>query len=644
MKCDFYYYYSSKTTYQSIFDQVSKFTNNLFITNRIGLKAFFEKNGLSVMMIDDIMPEPSEKALKAYVSAKKIQNEYRENFQNLVYNNVSAFIGYEYDLLRRLTFLIKAKEVLKEKRDIIFIFEEFHPTYYSVLNFAKEIGFENDEHVRYITGNKIDKISYSQLKEKLEKKHYPLLKIKNFINSNTRSGNSKENFLTQIRFFSKLISFGFKTIFVRKFLKNDTHSILKKFDDKLSKMIPSEKLDTIFFITAVREDLYIDPWRKVWENYGKNNKNYTIITSDLSSGITLDKQKLRNVNIFEVVNLLEMHLRNTSLGNEIIKKFSEINEKSLIGINELSVELLNKTFRSMAIIILIEQILKKFNVNSIVSIADGEMLENIAVEVCKKYQIPSYTALPAVINPLPLFSDWFHAEKIFTYGEHASMTLKNLGYDDNRFILTGSLKYDSLKKYNPIEAKEHLQCNNHIDKNKKLIVIAMSKWGNEDEKWLPRYIEFCNKNDFELIIKLHPKYKNRNREISDIKVRQIKKISKKFKFHIIYEIDLNMLLSASDLVVSDYSNVLIEAALANKPLIMANFMHENWSDFPQRLDKYGASMYTEDYNELENISKEILVQNLHVSFLNEGRKNVIKNFNYLNDGKASERIFKLLVK
>ena len=87
--------------------------------------------------------------------------------------------------------------------------------------------------------------------------------------------------------------------------------------------------------------------------YGRNKKNYTIITSDLLSGITLDKQKLRNVNIFEDVNLLEMHLRNTSLGNEIIKKFSDhitLPEGSFEDVGILN-EILKKTSKLVKSII-----------------------------------------------------------------------------------------------------------------------------------------------------------------------------------------------------------------------------------------------------------------------------------------------------
>ena len=39
---------------------------------------------------------------------------------------------------------------------------------------------------------------------------------------------------------------------------------------------------------------------------------------------------------------------------------------------------------------------------------------------------------------------------------------------------------------------------------------------------------------------------------------------------------------------------------------------------------------------------EILIQSLHLEKLKNGRQTMIEKYNYLNDGKASDRIFEIL--
>jgi CDP-glycerol glycerophosphotransferase (TagB/SpsB family) len=171
----------------------------------------------------------------------------------------------------------------------------------------------------------------------------------------------------------------------------------------------------------------------------------------------------------------------------------------------------------------------------------------------------------------------------------------------------------------------------------------MSLWRENDEKWISDLIKFCNKKNIEIVIKIHPKYEVSSHENSEKKINAISKMCYGFKFFISYKIDLITLLSASDLVITDYSNVGISAIIFNKPLLSFNSHKEKWDDYPQRVDKFGASIYIDNYQDLENKIMEILIENKHLEELDEGRKKIINKFNFQNDGKAGERIYNILV-
>ena len=85
--------------------------------------------------------------------------------------------------------------------------------------------------------------------------------------------------------------------------------------------------------------------------------------------------------------------------------------------------------------------------NAIFVVADGEMFENVAIALSKKYDIPSITMLPGSFNDIPIFADWFRSDKICVQGIRDFKSMTSLGYDKNRLVLTGSPRFDLLKKY-----------------------------------------------------------------------------------------------------------------------------------------------------------------------------------------------------
>ena len=152
--------------------------------------------------------------------------------------------------------------------------------------------------------------------------------------------------------------------------------------------------------------------------------------------------------------------------------------------------------------------------------------------------------------------------------------------------------------------------------------------------WMSDYIQFCNENNYEIIIKIHPMYINSNNEISENKINIITKKCSKNKYFITYDFDIYDLIVVSDLVITDYSNVGIEAVLLKKPLLTVNFNENPWDYL--KLEETGASIEVKKIDKLKELSQKILDEKINK---NENFQTIIENYNYKNDGKASERIF-----
>ena len=131
-------------------------------------------------------------------------------------------------------------------------------------------------------------------------------------------------------------------------------------------------------------------------------------------------------------------------------------------------------------------------------------------------------------------------------------------------------------------------------------------------------------------------------DTSEKKIKQIKESCHNMKYLITYDLELSILIPAADVSITDHSNAGIEAILLDKPLITTNFAKEQLTNV-QRYHEYDAAIYAEDYSKLEKILLEILIEGKHLQRLKEGRKRAIDSYNFYNDGKASERIFNLLL-
>jgi len=472
----------------------------------------------------------------------------------------------------------------------------------------------------------------------------------NFIKLSSKNKFSISNIKLIMNFLISVSRFKMNSFFSNFKIKNQSNVnlFLNKIEQKIKKVNNNAyKSQCLFFITASREDLYLRPWYPIFNELKSKKIEYLILTSDFITSLILSKENLKFINLFEEVNILTNIIKKSEQGLKIMNEVKILaeNNKSIFGLNEISFHILNLILRTVAIIEIQNSILKKMELKSIITCADGEHWENISIEVAKKMKIRSFSTLPVAIYPSPWFSDWFHSDFIFIHGQYGNKTLLELGYEKSRLLTTGNPKFDEFHEITSSDSKKILQDKIGIDTRKKLVVIGMSRWHENDEIWMSKFIRFCNENDFEIIIKLHPKYKTASNEISRNKISEIKANCKLLNFHFTYDLNLYTILSAADIVITDNSNVGIEAIIFDKPSITIDLAKNLLGYLPYDIViDNGASKLVQDYSELENIIYRILKNDEFIDELKEGRKKIQEMYNYFNDGKASSRIINYLLK
>ena len=647
MECHFWFFYSKEVNLKVLLNHLQKVAEPYkIITNNAEVQDYLSKHGKNAISLGDLFPEEAEITEKVYIEAREIKEEYGKILDKLIFRDIKIFHAFEFHLLLQLAVIIKGKWLLKENKNIVFIFERFSPAYFVIMKIAKEMNYKNEVRVGLLNGNKInylrttdegDSLTYADKTARLRAIHF----AKHGFGKNM----SIEKIQTLLTFSFRIFSLLLKRFFYKTIKKNNAgiDSILEKIDKKILNSSAKYNATCGIFLTAARLDLYLRPMLPVIEKFHEYKKSVHIFTSDIATSLALTKEKISFINLFEEVNIILDLLKESHEGKQVKGELERIvaENNNILGLCEIFPDLLRRTFRTMAIIVILEHIFKKIKLKSILDGGTAEEFENTAIELARKYNINSHSFIPSPPTPSPQIADGYHADKLFLEGLQGAEVMRRLGYEENRLEVTGGTRYDHFKSMNSDNSKKILEKNFLISKEKKLIVVAMSRWHGNDENWISDFIKFCNKNNFEIIIKIHPTYKVASQNVSEKKIELISSKCEKMKYMITNDLELSTLLSASDVVLTDWSSVGLEAILLDKPLLQVNFTNEEIETYVRYFD-FGASIHITNYKELENITNQILIEEKNLEQLKLGRKKITEQYNFRNDGKAAQRIYEIL--
>ena len=283
----------------------------------------------------------------------------------------------------------------------------------------------------------------------------------------------------------------------------------------------------------------------------------------------------------------------------------------------------------------INKILKIKKFESIIIGADSPPINNVVCNIAKHYKISTYS-IPQVFLKFPKISIMLpNASKILVSGDRVKKEFIRLGMNENKIIVTGNPRYDYISKKS--RNKKQIFNNN--------ILVAMSRWHDKDPEWMSELIKFCNEKKFNVTIKIHPMYKfGTNYDFSEKMINEIKQKCGKMNYLISYKLDLTDTIPKSAILITEYSIVAVEAIFNKVPVITFNFNRDKDNEYSKVYQEEKIAMNAENIKELfDNITKLIHSKEIQNKFKKQSIKFNL-DFNYLNDGKAAERIVNILNK
>ncbi len=204
--------------------------------------------------------------------------------------------------------------------------------------------------------------------------------------------------------------------------------------------------------------------------------------------------------------------------------------------------------------------------------------------------------------------------------------IKNGNYPETSLIVIGNWRLN-LQEKNVFKKKSI----NH----KKKIIIFSSVWHSYSEKYFEDIFEVLNDlKNIAPLIKVHPSEENKN-------ILKLKKIifSHGYDQSILYNGPLVELLENSDIVISEYSTVLLESVLYKIPIILFN--PNFFKNYPKYFESYNVFETVGDKKELEVKIKTKLSKIEDLNLI-KNRKLFIEDIFYSLDKKQIERFLDLI--
>ena len=352
------------------------------------------------------------------------------------------------------------------------------------------------------------------------------------------------------------------------------------------------------------------------------------------------------LDISKINNQIQDNLKKLKLKSEFESFFSLDGDTLWHIIKDEFIQTCSKYFKEAAIRYkLSETLFKKLNVKSLLILYPNAAEEKVIIHVAHKFKIPGIVLQHGVPPHTKYYekflSLWYPPEQKHLihaiWDDTERKHLKKLGIKEENFVLTGSHRFDLLFKIKD-------QC-----KNNKSILVASSALAKQDEPLDSATftsIEYGNmlKNickisnnipNHKLIVKLHPAQS----PTFDAKM-------------IVHDVDESIpvyqhenihpfLRDCDVLVCMEYSTILLEAMILNKPTI-TSLVYSDWFEEDEMIKK-GATLAVRTTEDFELAIKKVLNDN---DFRNELIKkgNIFVNEFLANQGKSSESIKQLLEK
>ncbi|MFO8015578.1 MAG: CDP-glycerol glycerophosphotransferase family protein, partial [Candidatus Woesearchaeota archaeon] len=246
--------------------------------------------------------------------------------------------------------------------------------------------------------------------------------------------------------------------------------------------------------------------------------------------------------------------------------------------------------------------------------------------------VPTLNIQHGAIADEPKYSRVF-ADRMAVEGPAVKKFFVDKGLPADKFIVTGQPRFDKLAKREGIISRDEMCRKLGIPRKKKILVLATQVPECDEHVVRAVYDAVKGMKDAVLVVKLHPA------ERTDAMYQSLRKETGISNIIIGKDIDLYGLLNACELMMTVFSTTAIEAMMLDKPVITINLTGE-----PDMMPyaREGAALGVRRKEDIRPAILNVMGDKKTQHKLRKGRQRFIYGRAYKMDGKASQRVVKVI--
>lgn len=349
------------------------------------------------------------------------------------------------------------------------------------------------------------------------------------------------------------------------------------------------------------------------------------IAKEFGKNYDFNMHRLRLTSIYSILNKTNIKIKKIVVKNTD-DNFNYKRNKS----GEIRSKLLGMFCGLIFSILYLIPIFKHKKPDIIIVVNDLTLFGRAAIVAGHIMKIPSVRISASVVAPNqrtpPLYADL-----MIVSGEAIKEVYAQSGIPEEKIIITGNPRFDTLFKRNRFEDRTKIFTKYKLNPNKKLIVYTTQPIKERDKLLNAIFNALKKLPEIQLIVKPHPSE-------STLLYNQMMDMEKLNNAIIVEDIEIYELLNAADCVLTSFSATGLEAMMLDKPVISINFTGE-----PDRMPyaQSGAALGVYHEDKLAPVIISALTDDAVRDELKVGREKFVGRYNYKMDGQAARRVIDL---
>ena len=400
--------------------------------------------------------------------------------------------------------------------------------------------------------------------------------------------------------------------------------------------LPMRQARSVFYLATNDADLYLQPVYPLIEAFSAAGTPFVALTEDARVIARLAPLGVPLVDVREVARGLARGAdgRMAALGELFVALDSAPRSVSLDALLpfELNDALAAEATAYLAAADVFDVALRWLLPRSVFLMPDPMLSSVLVTTIARSHRIPTVTTVAAsVVGSYRSFGVRY-SDIVASYGLECSEAFRAMGWDERRIVLTGAPAMDRAARASHQDDRMTVDDALGLDRGAPLIVVATSRVAREDE-WLLALAQGAAIHGWTVVVKPHPLHGMKT--YSEIATK-----TPELPLLVTDVVPLPTLLSAADVVVTDYSHAGREALAFGRPLVAVNVTGQEFES--GRYDEEGVAVGARSVDAVVPAVDTAISDHETRRRLEQARAAIVDRFNWKNDGHAAERLHRLL--